>query len=311
MLAANPGRWHIRGMAQPNRLNLGALLTMLAMFGFASMDAMSKFLVRDYPIAQTLWIRYFVFVLFALAVARMARKGARVTGAFHSTRPGLQFGRSLLGLVENAVFVLAFLYLPLADTHAVAATSPLIVIALAAPLLGERVGLKRWLAVGGGFAGVLLIVRPGFQQLEWPLLLPLLGALLWAIYQILTRLTARHDRPETTLLWTAATGFAVLSLIGPWQWHAPDALAWVLILSLALLGSLSHYALIRALDFAPAGAVQPFAYTLLVWAALLGWLVFGDVPDAFTIAGAAVVVGSGIYTWRLDRLVTWDQADRR
>jgi len=162
-----------------------------------------------------------------------------------------------------------------------------------------------------GFAGVLLIVRPGFQQLEWPLLLPLLGALLWAVYQILTRLSAREDRPETTLLWTAATGFVALTLVGPWQWQAPDALAWVLIFSLALLGSLSHYALIRALDFAPAGAVQPYAYTLLVWAALLGWLVFGDVPDAFTIAGAAVVVGSGIYTWNLDRLTSRDAGSGR
>lgn len=288
-------------MAQPNRVNLGAALTMLAMFGFASMDAMSKFLVRDYPIAQTLWIRYGVFLLFALAVARMARKGGGVARAFRSNRPGLQIGRSLLGLVENAVFVLAFLYLPLADTHAVAATSPLIVIALAAPILGERAGLKRWLAVGAGFCGVLLIIRPGFQTLDWPLLLPLLGALLWAVYQLLTRLTARHDRPETTLLWTASVGFATLCLIGPWQWHKPDALAWVLILSLATLGSLSHYALIRALDFAPAGSVQPYSYSLLVWASVLGWLVFGDVPDALTIAGAAVVVGSGIYTWRLDR----------
>lgn len=288
-------------MAQPNRLNLGAVLTMLAMFGFASMDAMSKFLVREYPIAQTLWIRYGLFFLFALAVARMARKGGGVAGAFRSTRPGLQLGRSLLGLVENAVFVLAFLYLPLADTHAVAATSPLIVIALAAPMLGEHAGLKRWLAVAAGFCGVLLIIRPGFQALDWPLLLPLLGALLWAVYQLLTRLTARHDRPETTLLWTASIGFAALSLIGPWQWHQPDALAWVLIVSLATLGSLSHYALIRALDFAPASVMQPYSYSLLVWASVLGWLVFGDVPDGLTMAGAAVVVGSGIYTWRLDR----------
>lgn len=295
-------------MSQPNRLNLGALLTMLAMFGFASMDAMSKFLVRSYPIAQTLWIRYGIFTLFALAVARMARLGSRGGGAgasvlhaYRSRRPALQFGRALLGLVENALFVLALFYLPLADTHAVVATSPLLVIALAAPILSEHAGMKRWLAVATGFAGVLLIIRPGFQKLEWPLLVPLLGAFLWALYQILTRLTARHDRPETTLLWTASVSFAVLSFIGPWQWHKPDAFAWVLIVGVALLGSLSHYALIRALDFAPAGSVQRYSYSMLVWAALLGWLVFGDLPDAFTIAGAGVVVGSGIYTWQLDR----------
>ena len=207
----------------------------------------------------------------------------------------------MLGLAENAVFVLAFWYLPLMETHAVAATSPLLVVALAVPMLGERVGLRRWLAVGAGFAGVLLIIRPGFHALDWPLLLPLLGALLWALYQILTRKCAQHDRPATTLLWTAAVGFAVLCLVGPWQWRSPDTSGWLLLLGVALTGSLSHYALIRALDFAPAGAMQPYSYSLLVWAALLGWLIFGDMPDAITLVGAGLVVASGLYSWALDR----------
>lgn len=286
----------------PRASQLGALLTMLSMLGFAGMDAMSKWLVRDYPIAQALWVRYGVFLLFALAIARAQRP--RMGGwlpAARSARPWLQGGRSLLGLGENAVFVLAFLYLPLADTHAVAATSPLIVVALAVPLLGERMEPRRWLAVGGGFAGVLLIVRPGLQAVDWQLLLPLLGAVLWALYQVLTRMCARHDRPATTLLWTAAVGFVALCMIGPWQWHRPDQLGWLLLLGVAVLGTLSHYALIRALDFTEAGAVQPYSYSLLVWAALLGWLVFGDVPDGMTFVGAALVVTSGLYSWGLEQ----------
>lgn len=283
-------------MGRPSQPHLGAILTMLSMFGFAAMDAMSKLLVQDYPITQTLWVRYGVFTIFALLIAR--RRG--VARAVRSRRPWLQGGRSILGLVENAIFVLAFLYLPLADTHAVAATSPLLVIALSAVFLREAVTLKRWLAVAAGFAGVLLIIRPGFQALSWPLLLPLLGALLWAVYQLLTRLCAATDKPETTLLWTAAIGFAATSLVGPWQWHAPTLTGWLLILGVAVLGSLSHYALIRALDFAQAGAVQPYSYSLLVWAAVLGALVFGDIPDGWTLAGGGIVVLGGLYNWYQD-----------
>jgi len=276
------------------RPHLGAMLTMASMLGFASMDAMSKFLVRDYPITQILWVRYGVFTLFALLIAYPHG----ILRAARSRRPWLQAGRALLGLLENGVFVLAFLYLPLAETHAVAATSPLIVVALSALLLGEQATRRRWLAVGAGFLGVLLIIRPGFQALDWALMIPLLGALLWALYQVLTRLTARSDTPQTTLLWTAALGLLAMALVGPLQWRNPDILGWLLLAGVSLLGSLSHYALIRALDYAEAGAVQPYSYSLLVWAALLGALVFGDIPPVWTVLGAVVVVLSGLATWR-------------
>jgi drug/metabolite transporter (DMT)-like permease len=131
--------------------------------------------------------------------------------------------------------------------------------------------------------------------------LPLLGALLWAGYQILVRLCSRTDSPDTTLVWSAFVAFGATTLIGPWQWRWPDATAWGLLIAIALLGALAHYALIKALDHAEAGAVQPYSYTLLVWAAVLGALVFGDIPDHWTLAGAAVIVLSGLYTWHHDR----------
>jgi drug/metabolite transporter (DMT)-like permease len=279
------------------RSTLGALFAALSMFGFAAMDSMSKFLVRDYPIAQTLWIRYVIFAAFAVLVVR--RRGLR--RVMRSRRPWLQGFRALLALVENGVFVLAFAYLPLAETHAVAATSPLMVIALSAPLLHERIGLHRWLAVLAGFAGVLLIIRPGFQAFDWLLLIPLLGALLWALYQILVRLCGRDDSADTTLLWSAVVGLAAISLAAPFGWREADAFAWTLLAGVGLVGALANFALIKALDYAEASAIQPYGYTLLVWATVLGFLVFGDVPGPWTILGGGIVVLSGLYTWRHDR----------
>ncbi len=276
---------------------LGALLTMLAMLCFAVMDAISKFLVTEYAVGQLMWVRYGLLCLFAAFVAR--RRGLRA--AIKSRRPGLQIVRSLVAVIEGAMFVLAFRYLPLADTHAVAATSPLIVIALGVLFLGERAGLARWLAVAVGFAGVLLIVRPGFRTVDWPLALPLAGAVLWAGYQILTRLSARTDPPDTALLWSAIVAFIASSFVGPLDWKWPTPTAWALMVTIAAIGTVAHYALIKALDHAEAGAVQPYSYTLLVWATVTGWLVFGDVPDGWTILGGAVVVASGLYTWHHDR----------
>lgn len=275
----------------------GILLVIAASFGFASMDAMSKILAQDHAILQILWFRYIVFTAFALAIAR--RRGVRRT--LISQRPWLQAFRALLLVVENAVFVLAFRYLPLADVHALGASAPLMVVALSVVLLGETVGIRRWSAVLVGFVGVLIIIRPGLQEIEWPLLIPLVGALMWALYQILVRLCSRTDGSDTTLLWSALVGLAATSVTGPFVWVPPDREAWVLLVVLAVAGSLAHYALIKGLQLAEASAVQPYTYTLLVFAAFWGLAVFGDIPDTWTILGATIIVGSGLYTWYRER----------
>src|SRR5580704_13961012 len=221
----------------------------------------------------------------------------------HQARFRRGVNRTSLGALFTVLAVLAFRYLPLADTHAVAATSPLIVIALGVLFLGERAGLARWLAVGAGFLGVLLIVRPGFRALDWPLVLPLLGAVMWGVYQILTRLSQRTDSPDTTLVWPAFAAFAATTLAAPWGWQWPDVQGWALMIVAALLGAIANYALIRALDYAEASAVQPYSYTLLVWVTILGAVVFGDIPDHWTIAGALLIVASGLYSWHHDRLM--------
>lgn len=281
-----------------DRAALGIGLALASMFGFACMDAMSKLLTERYALSQILWFRYIVFTAFALLMV-WSRGPIAV---WRSERPWLQLSRALLLLLENWIFVLAFMHLPLADVHAIAAASPLIVIALSVPLLGEKVGIRRWLAVSVGFLGVLLIVRPGFKVVEWPLMVALLGAVMWAAYQIMVRLSARYDSSQTTLMWSAVIGLAGASLVGPFQWVTPDARGWVLLTGVAFAGSLSHYALIKALEYAEASALQPYSYALLVFAALLGFLVFGHLPDVWTLSGAAVIVASGLYSWNRERV---------
>lgn len=279
------------------RQSLGAAFAVLAMLAYASMDTITKWLVVGYPIGQMMWIRYGIYCLFTWLMVR--RRGFAAT--VRSQRPWLQTISALLIVVESVVFVLALSYLPLADTHAIAAASPLIVIVLGMLFLHERAGPSRWLAVVAGFIGMLLIVRPGFRTFDWPLLLPVLGALMWGGYQILIRLCTRTDSADTTLVWSSFVPLAATTLVGPIGWQWPDATAWALMVAAALCGAFASYALIRALDYAEASAVQPYSYTLLVWVTILGALVFGHFPGAWTLIGAAIIVASGLYTWHHDR----------
>lgn len=275
----------------------GIALMLASMALLACMDAVSKRLAMEYAIPQILWVRFIIFAAFGAWVAR--RIGFRRT--WRSARPVLQGFRSLLIIVEIGVFVLAFTYLPLAQVHAIAASSPLIVIALSTPLLGERVDAARWGAVVAGFLGVLLIIRPGFEEVGPGLLLAVLGAALWAVYQILLRLVSRTDRSETTLLWSGVVGALALTAVGPFVWRAPDLVGWGLLLLLGALGAAAHFLLIKALAAAPASALQPFSYALLVSAAVVGFIAFGETPDGWTVCGAAIVVSSGLFAYSRER----------
>ena len=270
----------------------------LAMACFASMDAASKWMIREHSTAQLMWIRYGFYCVFVFILVR--KQG--VVAAMRTTRPWLQGSRALLATVEAAAFVLAFRYLPLADAHALGSASPLIVVALAGWLLGERVGWHRALAVVAGFAGVLVIIRPGFSELSWPLLIPLTAAFMWALYQVLLRLVGRTDHADTTLLWSSVVGFAATTLVGPFYWSPMAALDWLWMAVISVLGAVAHLALTKAMQFGDASALQPYSYTLLVWVAVMGIIFYGDFPDGWTLLGAAIIVASGLYTWHRDRV---------
>lgn len=272
---------------------------LLAMFLFACMDATNKHLSLSYAITQILWVRYLFFVAFALLVAR---RRMRLALAIRSRAFWLQTARSILLIGEIGTFIVALNYLPLADVHALAAITPLLVTALSVPILGERVGWRRWAAVAAGFAGVLIIVRPGFAEIDLRILLPLVAALLFALYQIMLRVAARHDPPETTLLYSAIVGAVVLSALGPFNWTPPDAEGWALLTLSGLLGAFAHFALIKALELGEASKLQPYGYTLMIWAAVIGLIVFGQFPDAFTVGGGVVIALSGVYAFYRERM---------
>jgi drug/metabolite transporter (DMT)-like permease len=278
----------------------GIVIVLFGMALFGVMDTASKFLAAHYHPVQILWLRYLFSV--PLVLVSVASRGG-VRAALRVRAPWLQLARTVLLVVEMGLVVVAFHLMPLADTHAILAATPLMVTALAVPVLGERVGLRRWIAVLVGFLGVLLIVRPGIGTIAPGALVALGCTLLYAIYQLLTRRVGGYDTVETSLLFQFGVGAILLTCIGPFFWEMPPPRHWPFFLALAVLGSIGHYCVIRALQLAPAVVIQPFSYTMLIWAVTLGWLVFGDWPDLWTIGGALVIVGAGSYAaWRQHRL---------
>jgi len=281
-------------MANPphDHVTRGIVLAILAMMVFATQDAVTKYLAQSYSAPQIVWIRYLLFSVFALILATRQRPLRMVLS---SRRPILQIVRSLIIVAEIAIFVVAVRVLPLADAHALLATTPLMVTALSALFLGEAVGIRRWAAVGMGFVGVLVILRPGLTVLQPGALLALGAAFLFAVYLVLTRVI-RTDDGETSLLYMALVGAAVMTLLGPAYWTWPTPAHWAWLVALSITSSLGHFLLIKALAAAPASTLQPFNYMLLVWATITGYVVFGHFPDAWTVTGAAIVVASGLYT---------------
>jgi drug/metabolite transporter (DMT)-like permease len=264
---------------------------------FACMDAGSKELAASYPIVQILWLRFASLLAIAAWLAR--RRGGNA--AFRTRHFWLQGARSLLLVVEIGLFILTITRVPLANAHAILAVTPLLVTALSVPLLGERVGLRRWSAIGVAFAGMLIILRPGLGVVQPAAPLALVCALMFALYQILTRIVGRDDPPPTTLFYTAVVGTIGLTLIGPFHWTTPDARGWALFALVAALGASGHFLLIKALQLAPASVLQPFSYVTLIWATAVGFLVFGNLPDLATVVGAAIIAASGVYSFARER----------
>ncbi|GIK24097.1 MAG: DMT family transporter [Rhodocyclaceae bacterium] len=271
----------------------GILLFMLALMLFALLDATSKHLTATFAVPLLVWARYTLhFAIMLVFVAPSMR-----LQLVRTDNLALQIVRALALVGTTGFAMMAFRSMPLAEATAVLFLSPLLVTLLAGPFLGERIGAGRWAAVVVGFAGVILIARPGGALTLAGVLWALAGAACYAAYQLLTRRLSHAEHPLTLLFYTALVGTAVMSLALPWFWFefSPSPLQWLQIASLGFYGGVGHFILIRAFRLAPASTLTPFGYTQLIWAGLLGWLVFGHIPDALSAAGMAVIAASGLW----------------
>lgn len=261
---------------------------------FAAQDGISRHLGAKYSVMTIVMIRFWFFAAFVVLISA-TREGIRK--AARSRALGLQIVRGTLLVAEICVTVLSFVLLGLIPSHAIFATCPLIIAALAGPVLGEKVGWRRKAAIGVGLAGVLVILRPGFQVFSPVALIPLLGAFMFALYGLLTRLVARVDSAETSFFWTGIAGAVAITAVAPFWWTPMQGRAdWSWMALLCLTSVAGHYLLIKVYDVAEAGTVQPFAYFQLVFVAILGTTLFDERPDAFTVAGAALILAAGLYT---------------
>jgi drug/metabolite transporter (DMT)-like permease len=276
---------------------LGIWLMIATTFLFAMQDGISRHLAGQYNIFMVVTIRYWFFAAFVLAVA--ARSAGGLRQAVRTRHAGLQVARGVLLAVEICVMVLAFVLLGLVESHAVFTCYPLLVAALSGPVLGERVGWRRWTAIGIGFAGVLIILQPGVRVFSAAALVPLLSAFLFALYGLLTRYVGRDDPASVSFFWTGAVGAAAMTPFGLWWWEPMTLPDWGWMAALCVTAAVAHWMLIRAYEVAEASAVQPFSFLQLVFASALGILVFGEVLEPNVAFGAAVVVAAGMFTlWR-------------
>ncbi|MDW8468463.1 MAG: DMT family transporter [Burkholderiales bacterium] len=265
---------------------------------FALLDAGAKWLVRTLPVAEVVFLRFFAHVLFTTALLA-PRHGLRLA---RTRRPGLQLVRAAFLPAMTALNFWALQYLQLAETGAIQFSVPILVALFAAPLLKERLDWRRWAAIVAGFAGVLVILRPGMQGFHPALLVALANALLYALFNLLTRHLAAYDSAETTQF---ISGIVATVAVAPFAfavWQTPASGAeWALAAAIGVAGGLGHYFLALAHRHAPASVLAPFLYQQIVWMMLLGYAVFGDVPDAPVIVGCAIVIASGAYLLQRER----------
>ena len=284
-------------MTTPQNTKAGIWLMIATTLVFAAQDGISRHLGTHYSIYMVVMVRFWFFALFVMAMAARSEGGLRAAAS--SAYPWVQLARGVILVAEIAVMLVAFVKLGLIEAHAVFTCYPLLVAALSALMLGEKVDAGRWAAVAVGLAGVLIILQPGFAVFSPWALVPLLSAAMFAVYGLLTRFVARKDNTSVSFFWTGVVGAVAMTPFGlsHWTWMAPADWGWMAIL--CCTAALSHWLLIKAYAVAEASAIQPFAYLQLVWASGIGLVVFGETLRVNVAIGAGIVVLAGIFTlWR-------------
>ncbi|MCF8484056.1 MAG: DMT family transporter [Rhodobacteraceae bacterium] len=284
-------------MSVVQNTRLGIYLMIATAMVFAVQDGLSRHLAGTYNVWMVVMLRYWFFALFVIAMAARSPGGLRA--AVRTQHPVLQVSRGLLLALEICVMVTGFVALGLVESHAIFASYPLLVAALSGPVLGEKVGWRRWTAIGIGFVGVMVILEPGMKVFSPAAAIPLLAAFMFAVYGLLTRFVSRKDASLVSFFWTGTVGAVVMTAIGIWHWEPMIPSDWAWMGMLCCTAALSHYLLIRAYEVAEASAIQPFAYLQLVFASAIGITIFGEVLETNVAIGAGIVVCAGLFTlWR-------------
>ncbi len=275
----------------------GQWLMIVIMMIFSLQDVITRHLTGHYPVVMVVMLRFWFFGSFAVALT--ARKPGGIRAALATRRPALQAFRGLLVVVQICLSGWSFAKLGLIQTHAVMICGPLLIAALSGPVLGEKVGWRRWAAIAVGGIGVLIILSPGSTVFSVWSLVPLACAFLWSVYVLATRFVARDDNTETSFFWTGVAGALGMTLPGLWFWQPMTGADWGWMLALCCTSVAGHWLLIRAYDLAEASALQPLTYLQLVFIAVLGVAIYHEVLRPNVVIGAVIVVTAGLFTlWR-------------
>lgn len=285
-----------------NNTRLGIWLMCATALIFAIQDGISRHLAGEYNVLMIVMIRYWFFAAFVITVA--TRQSGSIWAAAATRQPVIQTLRGLLLATEICVMVLGFVKLGLVESHAIFACYPLLVAALSGPILGEAVGWRRWVAIGIGFIGVLVILRPGIGVFSPFAILPMASAIMFAIYGLLTRFAARKDSAATSFFWTGVVGAVAMTIVGIWYWEPMTRPDWIWMGALCITGASGHFLLIKTYEVAEASAVQPFAYLQLVFATMIGIAVFGETLSTPVAIGAVIVVSAGVFALLRARAVS-------
>jgi drug/metabolite transporter (DMT)-like permease len=280
---------------------LGIALMLVSGTIMPVMNGFGKMLATSYPPEQVIWARLLTHLLWVLAFF-LPRSGMSL---FRTARPSVQLALSLCMLVSTTLFFFAVPHVGLAKASVINFVAPFMVMLLAVPMLGERLALRRFLAVDGRFAGVVVVIRPGFDALDWASIAILASSFFFALFQCYSRLAAAVDRPETSILYSVLAGAIVMSAVVPFGFVMPRTpMDGAIMASLGLVGATGHYFMARAFSYADASIISPFLYWQLLGAVAVGFWLFGDLPDAWTWIGAAMIVTAGLF-------LAWSEAAGR
>ena len=284
--------------ARADRPLRGITLLLVSSIFLGTSDATSKYLSTTLPSIEIAWIRFLVFALIMIP--------AMVPGspffALRTQRPMLQVTRGMALLGSSLLFISGLRFLPIAEASATSFVSPLFVTALSIFFLGEKVGLRRWLATAVGLLGVLIVLRPGTSAFHPAAFFPVVSAFAWACTLILTRKMSGQERTVVTMTYSSIVGFAVLCALVPVVWVTPSWHDILLGLIIGVASTAGQWIVVLAFRYADASVLAPFSYIQLLWVTLLGFVIFGEVPDVWTVVGAAFIVASGLYTAHRERV---------